>query len=152
MLQNRFLGSFLADFLGKVTSLAFLSGLAIMDGAALARPIAPQSGVRIVELMQTYGQPDRVAGSSGRNRAYHWRLKTTSAFEGPDHDERLEDFFCDVTAMVGPNGRVISLRAEVGDVGAGAIASSGAFGPLCKHGFGLRPARGKDEGSRTMRR
>ena len=87
--------------------------------------------------MQAYGQPDQivVAGRGNQDRAYHWRLKTTAS--GPDQGE--QDFFCDVTAVVGANGRVKAFAARPADVGAGALASADAFGPLCRKAFGARP-------------
>lgn len=121
-------------------------------GDAMAGPIDPPTGARIVELMQKYGQPDRVDATSRGSRAYHWRLKATATFEAADRGERLDDFFCNVTAVVGPGGKVRSFRAEPENVGAGVLASAGAFGPLCRQSFGLKPSRMRHETSSPMRR
>ena len=122
---------------GKIVFLSFLSAVAVSDNRALAGPRDDFRGTGIVKLMQAYGQPDQIvaAGRGNQDRAYHWRLKTTAS--GPD--QREQDFFCDVTAVVGANGRVKAFAARPADVGAGALASADAFGPLCRKAFGARP-------------
>jgi hypothetical protein len=129
----------------KAAFLALLPALAIPHHGAQARSRDDLRGTPIVELMQKYGQPDRVAPSGRKDldRAYHWRLKTTAAFEGPDQSERREDFFCEVTAIVGQSGRIKAFEARPADVGAGALASTEAFGPLCRKAFGARPGRAR---------
>lgn len=137
----------------KVVFLALLSALAIPHHCALARSRDDRSGTRIVELMQRYGQPDLIvaAGRRDEDRAYHWRLKTTAEFEGADHSERREDFFCEVTAVVGQNGRVKRFQARPVDVGAAALASAEAFGPLCRKTFGAKASRTRPEKLTRMR-
>lgn len=127
----------------KVVFLALLFALAIPHHCALARSRDDLTGTRIVELMQKYGQPDLVVatGRKDEDRAYRWRLKTTADFEAADHSERREDFFCEVTAIVGRNGRVRTFQARPVDVGAGALASAEAFGPLCRKTFGASRTR-----------
>ncbi|MDI3561208.1 hypothetical protein [Bradyrhizobium sp. Arg816] len=135
-----YLAAFAASALGSI-------------GQAAGSPVDPPIGARIVELMQTYGPPDHITGASGGGQIYQWRLKATTASERPDDDgARLEDFFCDVTATVGPGGRVKGFRAEPANVGAGVLASAGAFGPLCRQSFGLKPSRIRHDNPSVMRR
>jgi len=140
-------------FRRKATFLFLLSAVAIPDQAAQGRPRDDFKGMGIVELMQKYGHPDQIVASGRRDqdRAYHWRLKTTASFEGPDEGGRREDFFCKVTAIVGQTGRVKKFEARPADVGAGALASAEAFGPLCKKTFGSRPRRAHEEKFARMR-
>lgn len=138
-------------FCRKATFLFLLSAVAIPGYAAQRRPRGDFKGTGIVELMQKYGQPDQIlaVGRRDQDRAYRWRLKTTAIFEGADEDGRREDFFCDVTAIVGQTGRVKTFEARPADVGAGVLASAEAFGPLCKKTFGSR--RAHDEKLARMR-
>lgn len=136
--------------------LFLLATVAIPMQAAQGRPRDDFKGMAIVELMQKYGHPDRIvaAGRRDQDRAYHWRLKATAIFEGAegaDDGGRHEDFFCDVTAVVGQAGRVMRFEARPADVGAGALASVEAFGPLCRNAFGSRPSRARGEKLAKMR-
>lgn len=137
----------------KATFLFLLAAVAIPGQAAQGRPRDDFKGTGIVELMQKYGHPNQIlaTGRRDQDRAYHWRLKTTTIFEGADEDGRREDFFCDVTAIVGQAGRVKRFEARPADVGAGALASVEAFGPLCTKTFGSRPRRAHDEKLGRMR-
>lgn len=129
----------------RVIFLSFLSAVAFPDHCALAKPRDDLRGARIVELMQKHGPPDLIiaTGRKDEDRAYHWRLKMTAGFEGPDQRERREDFFCEAIAVVGPNGLVKAFQAKPMDVGAGALASVEAFGPLCRKTFGTRASRAR---------
>ena len=140
-------------YLRPVIFLVLLSTVAFPNQHALAGPRDDFRGTAIVELMQKCGHPDRIVpfGRKDEDRAYHWRMKTTASFEGADQGERREDFFCDVTAIVGQNGRVKTFEARPADVGAGAIASVEAFGPLCRKTFGSRPSRARGEKLARMR-
>lgn len=143
-------------FLHKARFLLLLPAVAILDQAVQARPRDEFKGMGVVQLMQKYGHPDQIlaTGPRDQDRAYHWRLKATAIFEGAeraDDGERQEDFFCDVTAIVGQAGRVKRFEARPADVGAGALASVEAFGPLCRKTFGSRPRRAHDEKLVRMR-
>ena len=133
--------------------LFLLVTVAIPVQAAEGRPRDDFKGMSIVALMQKYGHPDQIVASGRRDqdRAYRWRLKTTASFEGPDEAGRHEDFFCDVTAVVGQTGRVKRFEARPADVGASALASAEAFGPMCKKTFGSHPRRAHDEKLARMR-
>jgi hypothetical protein len=134
-----------------VVFLSFLLAIAVSDHRAVAGPRDDFRRTGIVKLMQAYGQPDQIvaAGRGNQDRAYHWRLKTTASFEGPNQSE--QDFFCDVTAVVGANGRVKAFAARPADVGAGALASADAFGPLCRKAFGARPRGASSDKLARMR-
>ncbi|BBO08755.1 hypothetical protein [Bradyrhizobium sp. TM102] len=140
-------------FLRTVIFLFVLSAVAVADQHALAGPRDDFRGTAVVELMQKYGHPDQIVpfGRKDQDRAYHWRMKTTASFEAADQGERREDFLCDVTAIVGQNGRVKTFEARPADVGAGALASIEAFGPLCRKAFGSRPSRTRGEKLARMR-
>lgn len=137
----------------KVIFLALLPALAIPHHCALARSRDDLSGTRIIELMQKHGPPDLIVatGRKDEDRAYHWRLRTTAGFEGPGQSERREDFFCEVIAIVGQNGRVKTFQARPVDVGAAALASAEAFGPLCRKTFGAKASRTRTEKLTRMR-
>ncbi|MDA9448815.1 MULTISPECIES: hypothetical protein [Bradyrhizobium] len=142
-------------FLRTVIFLFVLSAVAIPNQRAQGRPRDDFRGTAVVELMRKYGHPDQIVPfgrkDQDQDQAYHWRMKTTATFEAADQGERREDFFCDVTAIVGQNGRVKTFEARPADVGAGALASIEAFGPLCRKAFGSRPSRAPGEKLARMR-
>ena len=139
--------------LRKVIFVFLLSAVAIPNHRALVGPRDDFRGMGIVELMQKHGHPDEIVpwGRKDQDRAYRWRLKATAFFEGLDQDERREDFFCDVIAIVGQNGRVKRFAAQPVDVGASALASVEAFGRLCGKAFGSRPSRIRSDKLAKMR-
>jgi hypothetical protein len=121
-----------------------------LQHSSLANPTGRASS-EIIELIRKHGQPDRVQAENGNKRAYHWHLQLTKAFGDDTNDQRLEDFSCDVAAIVASSGRIIRLRVEVANVGAEALASAGAFGPLCARSFGLRNLRYSTDAKRMHR-
>lgn len=137
--------------LRKVIFFFLLSAVSVLGHGALARPRDEFRGTAIVELMQQYGQPDQIvaSGRKDQDRAYRWRLMRS--FEESGQGERHGNFVCDVTAIVGQSGRVKTFEARPADVGAGALASAEAFGPLCRKAFGLRPSRTHGEKPAKMR-
>ena len=107
-------------------------------------------GARIVQIMAEFGLPDRILKTKRGRNAYYWRLEPPGQAHG--NDRPATEFFCEVTVVTSPRGRVTHLKTEVSNAGAGVYAAVGAFGRLCQHSFGLRTARAPKISRQVSRR
>ena len=123
---------------------AFGFGLALASAPAYGGRSAAGGGdsfvgTRVDKIIAQFGLPNRMTKMKHGRFAYHWRLEAPGQGEAKPGERPAEDFFCDVTVVTSPRGRVTQIKTEVSNVGAGAYAAVGAFGRLCRHRFGLKP-------------
>lgn len=125
-------------FFRSVIAAVVILALSAASGPATAARAAKPKLDPITDFMRIHGRPDSVDLVGKHNRAYHWRLTTDVSFS----DDALvthEKFTCNVTVLASASGRILRIAVEPLNPGAAAIASVGAFGPLCEKNFGMRP-------------
>ena len=132
-----------------IAILAIVFGYAFNFGARASHAHRPRIS-EITNLLRQYGLPDRVEILKHGSRAYRWKFKATAAFGDSDDDRRLEDFYCTVTAVTSPSGKITKLSTDVADVGAGILAAAGSFGAPCSKN--LRPKSLGTPPDRTLQR
>ena len=132
-----------------IAILAIVFSYAFSSGARASHAHRPRIS-EITNLLRQYGLPDRVEILKHGSRAYRWKFKATAAFGDSDDDRRVEDFYCTVTAVTSPSGKITKLSTDVADVGAGILAAAGSFGPPCSKN--LRPKSLGSPPDRTLQR